>query len=231
MVCRKCGNSESIKNGKRGGMQCYKCKNCGFQYTKEEPRGRSESERNKAIALYLLGLSMRAIAKLFHVNVSTILYWIRNFAMKTYEKPTPPGPVIIELDEMWHFIKSKKNKCWIWKAYCRTSGQLVDWECGDRSGKTLKKLLKRLKRLKVVVFFADNWEAYAGLIPAAMLIQTKAETHGIERNNFRQRHWFGRFRRKTCIVSRSLKMVDLTMSLFARFHVNGSFDKLVQMFG
>ena len=52
---------------------------------------------------------MRAIAKLFHVNVSTILYWIRNFAMKTYEKPTPPGPVIIELDEMWHFIKSKKT--------------------------------------------------------------------------------------------------------------------------
>ncbi|MDR2527578.1 MAG: hypothetical protein LBD04_00980, partial [Synergistaceae bacterium] len=39
---------------------------------------------------------------------STILYWIRKFAIKTYEKPTPPGPVIIELDEMWHFIKSKK---------------------------------------------------------------------------------------------------------------------------
>jgi insertion element IS1 protein InsB len=71
-------------------------------------------------------------------------------------------------------------------------------------------LLERLKRLEVVLLFTDNWEAYAELIPAEMLIQTKAETHGIERNNFRQRHWFGRFRRKTCIVSRSLKMVDLT---------------------
>jgi len=45
-----------------------------------------------------------------------------------------------------------------------------------------------------------------------MLVRTKAETHGIERNNFRQRHWFGRFRRKTCVVSRSTQMVDLIPS-------------------
>ena len=129
------------------------------------------------------------------------------------------------------FYQVKKNKCWIWKAYCRTTGQLVDWECGDRSGETLAKLLGRLKRLNVTVFFTDNWKVYSELIPQEMLVQTKAETHGIERNNSRQRHWFGRFRRKTCIVSRSIKMVDLTMSLFARFHVNGAFDTLVRMFG
>jgi transposase-like protein len=57
MVCRKCGSSNSVKNGKRGAMQCYKCKDCGFQYTREESKGRSETERNKAVALYLLGLS------------------------------------------------------------------------------------------------------------------------------------------------------------------------------
>jgi insertion element IS1 protein InsB len=53
-----------------------------------------------------------------------------------------------------------------------------------------------------------------------MLVQTKAETYGIERNNFRQRHWRGRFRRKTCIVSKSKEMVDLSIALFAKFHVN-----------
>ena len=72
------------------------------------------------------------------------------------------------------------------------------------------------------MFFADNWEAYTELVPQGLLIQTKAETHGVERNNFRQRHWFGRFRRKTCIVSRCKQMVDLTMSLFACFRVNGT---------
>jgi insertion element IS1 protein InsB len=76
----------------------------------------------------------------------------------------------------------------------------------------------------VKVYFADHWEAYAELIPQELLIQTKAETHGVERDNFRQRHWFARFRRKTCVVSRSLQMVDLTMPLYAKFWVNNTFN-------
>jgi insertion element IS1 protein InsB len=90
-------------------------------------------------------------------------------------------------------------------------------------------MLGRLKRLDVAVFFADGWESYAELIEPEMLVRTKAETHGIERNNFRQRHWFGRFRRKTCMVSRSIQMVDLTMALFARFHVNGQREEIFNL--
>jgi len=37
-----------------------------------------------------------------------------------------------------------------------------------------------LQQLKVKVFFADNWEAYAELIPQELLTQTKAQTHGGE---------------------------------------------------
>ena len=92
-------------------------------------------------------------------------------------------------------------------------------------------MLWRLQSLEVAVFFADCWKAYAKFIPSYMLVQSKAETHGIERNNFRQRHWFGRFRRRTCIVSRSWQMVDLIMSLFAKFHVNGCNAEILEMFG
>jgi transposase-like protein len=53
MVYRKCGSSQSVKSGK----QCYQCKDCGFQDTKEESSGCSKLERNQAIALSLLGLS------------------------------------------------------------------------------------------------------------------------------------------------------------------------------
>jgi len=91
-------------------------------------------------------------------------------------------------------------------------------------------MLDRLQRLDVAVYFADNWESYAELIPPELLIQTKRETHGIERNNFRQRHWCGRFRRKTCIVSRSKEMVDYTIGLFAKFHVNTSIYPIITMF-
>jgi len=70
------------------------------------------------------------------------------------------------------------------------------------------------------MFFADGWSAYTDLIPPELLVQTKAQTHLIESNNMPQRHWFARFRRKTCVVSRSEKMVDLTVGLYANFHVN-----------
>ncbi len=87
-------------------------------------------------------------------------------------------------------------------------------------------MLNRLKKWNVEIYFADNWKSYSEIIPKKLLFQSKKETHNIERNNSSQRHWFARFRRKTCLVSRSLQMVDLTMFLFARFHVNGSFNEV-----
>ena len=81
--------------------------------------------------------------------------------------------------------------------------------------------MERLKKLNVDKFYTDHWDVYSKLIPADKLKQSKSETVAIERNNSRQRHWFARFRRKSIVVSKSLEMVDLTMSLFARFHVNG----------
>jgi len=91
-------------------------------------------------------------------------------------------------------------------------------------------MLERLRTLNVSIYFADYWDSYAELIPPDLLVQTKRETHGIERNNFRQRHWIGRFRRKTCIVSRSKLMVDLSISLFARFKINGTQDMIKSFF-
>ena len=116
------------------------------------------------------------------------------------------------------FYQVKKNKCWIWKAYCRTTGELIDWEIGDRSTETFWVLLERLERFDVKIYFSDKWDGYAELIPPNRLIQSKSQTMGIERNNGQMRHWFARFRRRTCVVSKSIEMVNLTIALFAKFH-------------
>ncbi|MBF0424656.1 MAG: IS1 family transposase, partial [Magnetococcales bacterium] len=87
---------------------------------------------------------------------------------------------------------------------------------------TLRRLTDRLSRWNVVTYYTDHWEAYSLELPKDIpLIQSKAETVAVERNNGRQRHWFARFRRRTIVVSKSLEMVDLTVALFVRFHVNG----------
>ena len=127
--------------------------------------------------------------------------------------------------------KIKKNKLWIWKAISRQTGRLIDWECGNRDAPTLQRLMDRLKKLSVDKFYTDHWDVYSKLIPANKLRQSKSETGAVERNNSRQRHWFARFRRKSIVVSKSLEMLDLTMPLFARFHVNGKLEEIVSLFG
>jgi hypothetical protein len=54
---------------------------------------------------------------------------IKAFAIAFYEKPEPMGrTVVLELDEMWHYVKKKRQKLWIWKALDRKTGQLLDGE-------------------------------------------------------------------------------------------------------
>jgi insertion element IS1 protein InsB len=119
------------------------------------------------------------------------------------------------------FPQKKRCKLWIWKALDRDTGRLLDWECGRRDAATLKQLVNRLAQWEVMFYCTDHWPVYAAVIPPERLVMSKAQTDGIERNHGRQRHWFGRFKRKSIIVSKAIAMVDLTMSLFARFRVNG----------
>ena len=125
---------------------------------------------------------------------------------------------------MWHFLHLKKTNFGYGKHIVLLQDSLSTGECGNRDTNTLKKLLQRLKKWNVKTYITDNWKSYNEMIPEEMLLQSKKYTHPIERNNFRQRHWFARFRRKTCVVSRSLQMVDLTMALFAKFHCNSTFS-------
>jgi len=64
-----------------------------------------------AVWMYCHGLSFRTIAKFFNVNVRSVFNWVKAYAKANYVKPIPESDaVIIELDEMWHFIHSKKVK-------------------------------------------------------------------------------------------------------------------------
>jgi IS1 family transposase len=49
---------------------------------------------------------------------------------------------------------------------------------------------------------------------------SKHEKKAMERHHPPNRHWLARFKRKSMVVSKSLEMIDLTMALFGKFHVN-----------
>ena len=107
--CPKCGCPEVVKNGNHLGRQRYRCKTCVFQFTRTTARGRPASEKATAVLLYTLGLSLNCIARMFKVSTPAVLRWVRLFAEKTYEKPEPAEAIVVELDEMWHYLREKKT--------------------------------------------------------------------------------------------------------------------------
>ena len=113
---------------------------------------------------------------------------------------------------MWHFLNFKKQALDMESILCwyKATHWLGMWQLWYQY--TLR------------IYITDYWKPYTEIIPKELLLQNKKYTHSIERNNSCQRHWFVWFRRKICVVSRSLEMVDLTMALFAKFHCNSSFS-------
>ena len=67
------------------------------------------------------------------------------------------------------------------------------------------------------------------MIPVGRLYAGKDQTHGIERDHARQRHWLARFRRRSIVVSKSVRMVDASIALFARFGGNDRIGDLMSM--
>ena len=117
--------------------------------------------------------------------------------------------------------RKKARKLWSWKALERATGRLIDRECGDRDRVTLEQLPGRLEPWGVRLCCTDDRAPYDAALPAGRHDIGKDQTQRSEGNNARQRHWFARFRRRTCVVSRSVEMVEATMALFAFYHCNG----------
>ena len=82
-------------------------------------------------------------------------------------------------------------------------------------------MLERLERWGVRLFCTDDAAPSDEALPVGRHDIGKDQTQHSESNNSRQRHGFARFRRRTCVVSRLVEMVDATLALFAFYHCNG----------
>ena len=118
-TCPKCAHQPIVKSGKVAGTQRWLCRGCGYQFTRTTPRGRPLWQQSLAVFLYCHGVSMNALGRMFGVRASSVLKWIRRYATEHDVKPRPSGTaVVMELDEMWHFLQknagsSGSGKLWI----------------------------------------------------------------------------------------------------------------------
>lgn len=126
---------------------------------------------------------------------------------ESYKKK--PGKLTIQLDEMWSFVGSKKNKQWIWLAIDADTREIVGVYIGDRSRQSAKGLWQSLPPVyrQRAICYTDFWEAYEQVLPSQrhrMVGKETGKTSYIERfnNTLRQRN--GRLVRKTLSFSKKL---------------------------
>ena len=135
---------------------------------------------------------------------------------------------ILELDELWSFVWSKKCVRWVWIALCRRTRQVVAYFIGDRSGASCRAFWERIPAsYKRGFTFSDYWKTYKQVIKTGRHFSVgkeSGETNHVERWNNTLRQRIGRFVRKTLSFSKSDEMHELCLKLFL-FNYNKTLAK------
>lgn len=107
MRCPRCESESVVKAGFQSEKQRYKCKECKRLFVELSQRGIPAEVKAQAIAMYLEGLGFRAIGRLLGVSNVAVLKWIRSAAEKLPEPRESAFVDVLELDELWHFVKKR----------------------------------------------------------------------------------------------------------------------------
>lgn len=80
MICPSCQSPRSVKNGLMRGLQRYKCKDCGCNYTRSYAHYRDkETKRHFALSLYMSGLGFHSISRLLGVSHVSVINWVKRY--------------------------------------------------------------------------------------------------------------------------------------------------------
>ena len=125
---------------------------------------------------------------------------------------------ILELDELWSFVRIKTNKQWLWIALCRRTRQVVAFVLGDRSEKSCQKLWNKIpEEYRNCHSFSDFWDAYQKVFPSEThqsVGKETGQTAHVERWNNTLRQRISRYVRKTLSFSKKERWHHLVTKLF-----------------
>ena len=112
MKCPHCKQTENqVKAGRtQAGSQRYKCKTCQRLYTPDpKPMGYDDEMRQQAVKMYVDGMNYRRIARHLGIDHKTVMNWVKAYGDQLPPAPQPTEVVVVEMDELYTFIGSKKH--------------------------------------------------------------------------------------------------------------------------
>ena len=113
-TCPHCHEAtRQVKIGRtKAGSQRYQCQHCQRKYTPApKEQGYPDSVRQQALRLYVDGMNLRRIARQLGVVHQTVANWVKAHAATLPNTPPQPDSVtVVEQDELYTFVKTKKTK-------------------------------------------------------------------------------------------------------------------------
>ena len=192
--CKECQSDTIVKNGIVPKKQRYKCKSCGCNFIiGDSPLNpATQFKRQTGVLFYSLGqASCRFLAKLLAVSPATTYQWVGTSAETLAEPVVSAAVKEIEIDQRWHFLHSK-NKRWIIKALDRNTGTTMARVVGGRDAATVRRLYGQLEHLNDCLFYTDDGDAWAKVLPPERRVRGKKYTIAIEPDNSNTGHHLGR---------------------------------------
>ena len=197
-LCPHCSSAHIIKSGKTStGKQRYSCKHCHKRFITNYTYNAYRTDTNcKIIQFTKEGLGIRSTARVLAISATTLLKRILLIASKIEQPPITKGKTY-EVDEMRIFIGKKSRLRWLVYALDRKSKEVVAFNIGRRTNRTLSVVLKSLFLSKATTIYTDKLKNYGYLIQRKIHRTVFRSTNHIERKHLTLRTHLKRLNRKT----------------------------------
>ncbi|WP_088323432.1 transposase-like zinc-binding domain-containing protein [Polaribacter tangerinus] len=130
--CPNCGSEYYIKSGIINKRQRYKCKKCSYYYTVGKLGKKIDDYYvNKALQLYLEGLTYREIERILGVSHVSVMNWVKKYNIKRpYNTHYHPVYKILSAQELSEFFKdsSKVKGAGVLVTELGDKFMLIKWE-------------------------------------------------------------------------------------------------------
>ena len=109
--CPNCSSESYIKSGIVNNRQRFKCKKCGYYFSVNKLGKQIDDYYvNKALQLYLEGLTYREIERILGISHVTILNWVKKYNIKRPSNTNyHPTYKILNANELALYFQKKEN--------------------------------------------------------------------------------------------------------------------------
>ena len=119
-----------------------------------------------------------------------------------------------EMDELWSYVRRKKEPRWLWHAIDHRSGKVLADGFGRRQDEGFLKLKALLEPFGITRFDTDYWGTYRRHMDESQHQPGKRNTQNIEGKHLTLRTRIKRLRRRTICFSKSIQRHDIVIGLF-----------------